>query len=92
MQLLQVPTDWQDQTTPDVYLDLLDRTLICPTFAALNIARMNKVGGRIVKMVARAACQDILWRRAFDPSAWEAPKWFVLAAENEVGDVQDNRQ
>ena len=37
--------DRQDQTAPDVRLDLSMETLICTAFAALNLARMSKVGG-----------------------------------------------
>jgi len=44
-QMLQVPMDRQDQTAPDVRLDLSMETLICTAFAALNLARMSKVGG-----------------------------------------------
>ncbi len=45
-QMLQVPMDRQNQTAPDVPLDLVDgELLICTAFAALTLPRMNKVGG-----------------------------------------------
>lgn len=57
--------DWQDQTAPDARLDLIDGNSDLHSVCGFELWSSEQGWRRIVKTVVRAACQDILRRRAF---------------------------